>query len=74
MESVGSELISEIERVSALREQYRSLRSLRDLPPVNVEPVILMMSRAILAAKDAVLCDDPARAIRCLKELQGFTA
>jgi len=65
IKTVGSELLNEIERVSALREQYREIGEAGSFG-------VMMMTAAINEAKDQVQGADPVAAIRALKVLQEF--
>lgn len=67
MSSVGIELVNEIERVSALRENYRNL------PHDAGRFAIIMMDAAIEDAKKQLHGDDPVAAIRAYKTLKEFT-
>jgi molybdopterin converting factor small subunit len=67
--SVGHGLIEEIERVSALREQYKQFRGMRG---VNVEPAICLMTAGIEEAKNAIADGDPVACIRCFNSLKEF--
>jgi hypothetical protein len=71
--SVGTELLNEIERVSAKRESWKAYAQ-RPGIAVSCAPVIAMMTRAIGRAKEAVQSDDPAEVIRALEDLRGFDA
>lgn len=68
--NVAEKLASEIERVTVLREQYKSLDG---TPGVNVKPAVYTMTLAIDAAKEAAGIDDAEIQIAALHELQGFT-
>jgi len=71
-ETVGSKLLSEIERVSAKRARWR-LYAEEANPQANFAPSIYMITFAIEEAKAALQSDDPARAIRALHELKGYS-
>jgi hypothetical protein len=70
IETVGSKLLKEIERVAGLRARYESLRA---MPQVNVEPVINLMTFWIDAARRAIEEEDGMQAMLALHELEGFT-
>lgn len=65
--TVGSELLNEIERVSAKRERWKGY----DMGPAGA-PGIALMTQEIDRAKLALESDDPAEAIRALKDLRGW--
>jgi hypothetical protein len=68
-------LTYEIERVTILRERYRSIeRTPLQGTSVNVKPVIAMMTTSIKAAITALVSDDAAAVITAMQDLQGFTA
>lgn len=70
IETVGSKLLKEIERVAGLRARYESFRGMRG---VNVEPAIAFMTIAIGLGRDAIEADDAVDAIAALRQLEGFT-
>lgn len=72
MSTVGSELLNEIERVSAKRERWKSYAASMGQMG-NFLPGVAMMTAAIDEAKRAVISDDPAAAIRALADLRGFS-
>lgn len=67
VKTVGSELLNEIERVSAKRERWRGY----GMGNV-VLPAIMLMTNAIDRGKRAVQSDDPAEAIAALQSLRDF--
>ena len=74
VESVESVLIGEIARVSAQRE--RLLEKLKGAvgSPLALNADMMLMGIEIDEAKEAILSDDPARAIRALYALRRFDA
>ncbi len=74
IESVESALIGEIARVSAKRERLleRSKGAMR--LPLRLNADMMLMGIEIDEAKEAILSDDPARAIRALYALRRFDA
>ena len=70
-ESVGSELLNEIERVSAKRERWRGYAKIGGAQ-ANFAPSIFLMTAAIDAGKAAIQSEDPVDAIRALENLRGF--
>jgi hypothetical protein len=70
--SVGTELLNEIERVSAKRERWRGY--CKDTPSLapGMQPAMLMMGMAIDAAKKAIADNDAVASIRALESLRGF--
>ena len=66
--NVAEKLAAEISRVSALREQYRSLDG---MPGVNVKPAVWMMDVALDKAKEAAGIDDAIIQMTALVELEG---
>lgn len=72
MSSVGSELLNEIERVSAKRERWKSYMA--DMGPAGVGMglSIALMTKEINEAKAAIRDDDAVRSILALKALQGY--
>lgn len=71
MSSVGSELLDEIERVSAKRERWKAYAADAG-PQANFRPAILLMTIAIDNAKKEAMGDDPAAAITALQALKDF--
>lgn len=69
--TVGSELLNEIERVSAKRERWKGYAA-ESGPMGNFAPALFLMTRAINQAKKAVQSDDPAAAIAALKTLREY--
>lgn len=65
--SVGSELLNEVERVSAKRERWKGY----GMGQAGV-PGITLMTLAIERGKTAVQSADPAEAIAALEDLRGF--
>jgi uncharacterized protein YacL (UPF0231 family) len=77
MSTVGSSLLDEIERVSALLEKQRQRHDemrgwQRILIVTGMEPMLFMMKREIDLAKASVASDDAIACIRSLKALQGY--
>lgn len=70
MTNAAEKLASEIERVSAIRQEYMSMRG---RPQVNVEPAIAMMTAAIDQGIAAASSNDALRVMAALRELKGFT-
>ncbi len=71
-QTVGSELLNEIERVSAKRERWRGYSADPLLKSGNFAPAIFLMTAAIDRGKSAVQSDDPAEAIAALEDLRSF--
>ena len=71
-ESVGSKLLSEIERISARRERWRGYLNDSTLPLGNLAPAILLMTAAIDEAKAAIAGNDAVRCIAALQALEGY--
>lgn len=71
-ESVGSELLNEIERVSAKRERWRGHMAEMGPAGVGMSLSIAMMTNDIEEAKAAILDDDAVRSILSLKALRGY--
>lgn len=71
-ESVGSELLNEIERVSAKRERWRG--HMAEMGPTGrgLQLSIAMMTAEINEAKAALRDDDAIRSILSLKALRGY--
>ena len=65
--SVGSELLNEIERVSAKRERWKGYV----MGPAG-EPGIFLMTQSIERGKIAVQSADPAEAIAALVDLRSW--
>jgi hypothetical protein len=73
MNTVGSQLLREIERVSAKRERWRGYAAaMQPLEAVGLTLSINDMTAEIEEAKDALLSEDPASAIRALEALRGY--
>lgn len=72
--SVGSDLLNEIERVSAKRERWKGYAKEQANWNIhaNFGPALFLMTRAIDRGKDAVQSADPIEAIRALEDLRGF--
>jgi hypothetical protein len=68
--SVASELLNEIERVSAKRGRWRGYAGLA--PKANFGPAIMLMTIAIDNAKKAIMGEDPVAAIAALRALRDF--
>ena len=70
--SVATELLNEIERVSAKRERWRGY--CRDNPALasGMSVAMMLMGRAIEKAKDSIAQDDAVMAIEALEELRGY--
>ena len=68
--NAAEKLAAEIERVSALREQYRELDG---TPGVNVKPAIFLMTASLERAKQVAGTDDAVEYLRAIKDLEGFT-
>ena len=70
-ESVGTALLSEIERVSAKRERWRGYAA--EVGPQGCfGPALMLMTAAIDAGKKAIADDDAVGAIAALQDLQGY--
>lgn len=69
MSSLATELPNQINRVRALQDEYKALRS---MPNVIVEPQIAMMEGAIQAAVCAASGGDVIAMIRAFESLKGF--
>ena len=69
MASLGTELPQEIDRVRKLQDQYKELRSHKN---VIVEPQIAMMEVAITEGLNAIASDDVVRMLRAYEALKGF--
>jgi hypothetical protein len=67
MASVGSELLNEIERVSAKRERWKGYGM-----GASGAPGIFLMTQAIDRGKQAAQSADPVEAIAALEDLRGF--
>lgn len=67
--NVAEKLAREIRRVAALREQYRSLRS---LPNVNPEFALTLMDGAIEQACRAAGLDDAVAQLAATQALEAF--
>lgn len=72
-ETVGSKLLSEIERVSAKRERWRQFEEMPAFKMANFGPAILLMTRAIDQAKAALQSDNVADSISALRALEGYS-
>lgn len=72
MASVGTELLNEIERVSAKRERWNGY--CKDMPAMaaGMKPAMAMMGMAIDAAKKAIAENDAVASIAALEALRGF--
>lgn len=70
--TVGSELLNEIERVSAKRERWNGY--MRDVGSMGaaLKPAMFLMTAAIDRAKSAIQSNDPAEAIGALEDLRTF--
>ncbi len=68
--TVGSELLNEIERVSAKRERWLAYSA--ELHDASLRPAVLLMTQAIERGKVAVQSDDPVEAIAALENLRDF--
>jgi hypothetical protein len=70
--SVGTELLNEIERVSAKRERWRGY--CKNMPAISagMQLGIAMMGAAIDAAKDAIANSDAVASIAALETLRGY--
>lgn len=68
VESVGSELLEEIQRCGGLLQQYESLRS---APGVLVDYAVVAITDAVNRAKKALAGGDAIECIRLLEELRG---
>ena len=70
-------LAGEIERVSTLRAEYRSLETAMAGTwvgrQVNLLPVIAMIDRSLERAKRAAGSNDAVEVIAAIKDLRGFT-
>lgn len=71
-ESVGSELLNEIERVSAKRERWRGYMA--DMGPagIGMRLSIAVMTAEINEAKEAIESGDAVRSIHALKALREY--
>ena len=74
VESVESVLIGEIARVSAQRERLLERSKGAVGSPLALNADMMLMGIEIDEAKEAILSDDPARAIRALYALRRFDA
>lgn len=72
MNSVGSELLNEIERIAAKRERWRGYATAAG-PEACFEPALTLMTMAIDNGKKAVMGDDPVFAIAALQALKDFS-
>lgn len=74
--TVGSELLDEIERVSAKRERWKRYQYYdqprMDGSQANFQPAILLMTIAIENAKKAIIDEDAVMSITALKALRDF--
>ena len=70
--TVGSELLNEIERVSAKRERWKGYAAADPVMANALRPAMFLMTRAITRGKEAAIGDDPAEAILALEDLCGF--
>lgn len=72
MSSVGSELLDEIERVSAKRERWKKHKE--EMGPLGaaLTLAIALMTVEIDKAKEAITAGDAAASIRALKALQNY--
>jgi hypothetical protein len=68
--NVAEKLAREIRRVSTLRANTASLRS---MPNVNVEPLLLMLDAALERACRAAGLDDAVAQIAAGQDLEAFT-
>lgn len=68
--SLPEKLAREIHRATKLRAQYVSLR---EMPQVNVEPLIVMIDASLEAAMQASGSNDIAAQIRAVEDLEGYT-
>jgi hypothetical protein len=71
MSTVGSEILNEIERVSAKRERWEGYARTAS-PQANFEPAISLMTMAIDNAKKAIANDDGVASISALRALRDF--
>ena len=69
--TVGSELLNEIERVSAKRERWREYSRTLSMAP-SFAPGIAMMTLNINQAKQAIQSGDAADFIRVLEALRSY--
>jgi len=74
VESVESVLIGEIARVSAERERLLEKSKGGARLPLTLNAEMMLMGIEIDEAKEAILSDDPVRAIRALYALRRFDA
>lgn len=70
--TVGSELLDEIERVTAKRERWKGYAGAGIIARGNFQPAILLMSIAIENAKKAIIDEDAVLSITALKALRDF--
>ena len=73
-ETVESALIGEIARVSAKRERLLERSKGGARLPLTLNGDMMLMGIEIDEAKEAILSDDPVRAIRALYALRRFDA
>ena len=70
MRAIIRTLPERLARVSKVQARYVSLR---DMPGVNVEPMIAVIERSLEAAKVAAESPDVEGQIRALRALESFT-
>lgn len=68
MSTVGSDLLNEIERVSAKRERWKGYAEVQD----NFSYAVMLMTMAIDNGKRAIAEDDAVASIAALKALRDF--
>ena len=66
MPNTRVQLVREITRVEKLRERYEAVR---DLPHIDVEPVLKLLDASLSKAAEAVEGTDPAAQLAALREL-----
>ena len=66
MHTTRVQLVREITRVEKLRERYEAVR---DLPHIDVEPVLKLLDDSLHKAAEAVEGSDPAAQLAALREL-----
>lgn len=71
IETVGSKLLDEIERVSAKRERWRGYAQ-EFGSPASYSPGIMLMTEAIERGKRAIADNDPIASLQALEWLQSY--
>ena len=72
VESVGSNLLDEIVRISAKRQRWKAMVDEFPFMAAGLNLTIAVMTHEIAEAMVAVQSDDPASAIRALLALRGY--